>query len=189
MEERSFIQKYVCPPPCLSSAYLYFYPPQTLEHNPNGRFVTVCGDGEYIVYTALAWRNKSFGQALEFVWSADSNQFAVRETASKIKVFKDFKVGRGKGLGCLQRLRASMEVISTTILTTFFTFYPAPSQEKTTLKIDFNAEGIYGGVLIGVRSADFIVFYDWEGTIVRRIDVAVKTVHWAEVRHWAEGPG
>ena len=59
--------------------------------------------------------------------------------------------------------------------------YPDYSQEKTTLKIDFNAEGIYGGVLIGVRSADFIVFYDWEGNIVRRIDVAVKTVHWAEV--------
>ena len=64
--------------------------------------------------------------------------------------------------------------------------HPSPSlhgpQEKTTLKLDFNAEGIYGGVLIGVRSADFIVFYDWEGNIVRRIDVAVKTVHWSEVR-------
>ena len=66
--------------------------PQTLEHNPNGRFVTVCGDGEFIVYTALAWRNKSFGQALEFVWSADSNEYAVRESASKIKVFKNFQV-------------------------------------------------------------------------------------------------
>ena len=58
---------------------------------------------------------------------------------------------------------------------------PSPFQEKTTLKIDFNAEGIYGGVLIGVRSADFIVFYDWEGNVVRRIDVAVKTLHWSEV--------
>lgn len=37
-------------------------PPQSLKHNPNGRFVTVCGDGEYVVYTALAWRNKSFGR-------------------------------------------------------------------------------------------------------------------------------
>ena len=73
----------------LGSSDLY---PQTLEHNPNGRFVTVCGDGEYIVYTALAWRNKSFGQALEFVWSADSNEYAVRESASKIKVFKNFQV-------------------------------------------------------------------------------------------------
>ncbi len=35
--------------------------PQSLAHNPNGRFVTVCGDGEFVVYTALAWRNKSFG--------------------------------------------------------------------------------------------------------------------------------
>ena len=43
----------------LGSSDLY---PQSLQHNPAGRFVTVCGDGEYVVYTALAWRNKSFGQ-------------------------------------------------------------------------------------------------------------------------------
>jgi hypothetical protein len=35
---------------------------QSLKHNSNGRFVTVCGDGEYVIYTALAWRNKSFGR-------------------------------------------------------------------------------------------------------------------------------
>jgi coatomer subunit beta' len=44
---------------------------QSLKHNPNGRFVVVCGDGEYIIYTALAWRNRSFGSALEFVWLTD----------------------------------------------------------------------------------------------------------------------
>lgn len=48
--------------------------PQNLQHSPNGRFVVVCGDGEYIIYTALAWRNKSFGTALEFVWALDSNE-------------------------------------------------------------------------------------------------------------------
>lgn len=53
--------------------------PHALEHNPNGRFVAVCGDGEFIVYTALAWRNKSFGQADEFVWGADSSESATRE--------------------------------------------------------------------------------------------------------------
>uniref|UniRef100_A0A8B9H8A3 Coatomer subunit beta' n=1 Tax=Astyanax mexicanus TaxID=7994 RepID=A0A8B9H8A3_ASTMX len=42
--------------------------PQTIQHNPNGRFVVVCGDGEYIIYTAMALRNKSFGSAQEFVW-------------------------------------------------------------------------------------------------------------------------
>lgn len=31
-----------------------------------------------------------------------------------------------------------------------------------------------------MRSNEFIVFYDWEGNLVRRIDVAVKSVHWSE---------
>ncbi|XP_024979157.1 coatomer subunit beta'-1-like [Cynara cardunculus var. scolymus] len=60
--------------------------PQSLKHNPNGRFVVVCGDGEYIIYTALAWRNRSFGSALEFVWSTDG-EYAVRESTSKVKIF------------------------------------------------------------------------------------------------------
>ncbi|KAK8678793.1 hypothetical protein V6N13_144277 [Hibiscus sabdariffa] len=67
--------------------------PQSLKHNPNGRFVVVCGDGEYIIYTALAWRNRSFGSALEFVWSSDG-EYAVRESSSKIKIFtKNFQCG------------------------------------------------------------------------------------------------
>lgn len=65
---------------------------QSLNHNPNGRFVVVCGDGEYIIYTALAWRNRSFGSALEFAWSNDG-EYAVRESTSKIKIFnKSFQV-------------------------------------------------------------------------------------------------
>ncbi|KND01211.1 uncharacterized protein SPPG_04301 [Spizellomyces punctatus DAOM BR117] len=72
----------------LGSCEIY---PQMLQHSPNGRFVVVCGDGEYIIYTALAWRNKSFGSALEFVWALDSNEYAIRESSSKVKVFKNFK--------------------------------------------------------------------------------------------------
>lgn len=54
--------------------------------------MVVCGDGEYIIYTALAWRNRSFGSALEFVWSSDG-EYAVRESTSKIKIFsKSFQV-------------------------------------------------------------------------------------------------
>lgn len=118
--------------------------PQSMQHNPNGRFVTVCGDGEFIVYTALAWRNKSFGSGLEFVWSPDSSEYAIRESGSKIKIFKNF-------------------------------------QEKQTLKVDFSAEGLYGGGLIGVRSNEFVCFYDWtDGRVVRRIDVAAKHVYWSD---------
>jgi len=65
--------------------------PQTVQHNPNGRFVVVCGDGEYIIYTAMALRNKSFGSAQEFVWAADSSEYAVRESSSSVKLFKNFK--------------------------------------------------------------------------------------------------
>ncbi|XP_054716968.1 LOW QUALITY PROTEIN: coatomer subunit beta'-like [Uloborus diversus] len=65
--------------------------PQTISHNPNGRFVVVCGDGEYIIYTAMALRNKSFGSAQEFVWALDSSEYAVRESATSVKIFKNFK--------------------------------------------------------------------------------------------------
>jgi coatomer subunit beta' len=67
--------------------------PQSLQHSPNGRFVTVCGDGEYIIYTSLAWRNKAFGTALGFAWAPDSNSYAVRESAgpNKVRVYRSFK--------------------------------------------------------------------------------------------------
>ena len=51
----------------------------------------VCGDGEYIIYTAMALRNKSFGSAQEFVWSNDSSVYAIREGSSTVKIFKNFK--------------------------------------------------------------------------------------------------
>jgi len=70
--------------------------PQLLEHSPNGRFVTVLGDGEYTIYTALAWRNKAFGSALGFAWAADSNTYAIRENSSaRVRVFKNFKEQSG----------------------------------------------------------------------------------------------
>jgi len=64
--------------------------PQTLSHSPNGRFVVVCGDGEYIIYTAITLRNKSYGNAMEFVWSQDSSEYAVRD-GNMVKIFKNFK--------------------------------------------------------------------------------------------------
>ncbi|PKS07406.1 hypothetical protein jhhlp_006009 [Lomentospora prolificans] len=71
--------------------------PQTLIHSPNGRFTAVCGDGEYIIYTSLAWRNKAFGSALDFVWASkeNSNDFAIRESATSVKVYKNFTEKQG----------------------------------------------------------------------------------------------
>lgn len=64
---------------------------QSLQHSPNGRFVTVCGDGEYIIYTALAWRNKAFGAGFGFAWASDSNTYAVKESNNVVKVFRNFR--------------------------------------------------------------------------------------------------
>lgn len=71
---------------------------QALIHSPNGRFVTVVGDGEYITYTALAWRNKSFGNGISFAWAPDSNTYAVLENKVKLKVYKNFKERNGAGM-------------------------------------------------------------------------------------------
>lgn len=66
--------------------------PQNVQHNCNGSFIVVCGDGEYIIYTSTALRNKSFGSALDFVWSAlGSGDYAIRESISRVRTFKNFK--------------------------------------------------------------------------------------------------
>eukprot|EP00527_Entomoneis_sp_CCMP2396_P005753 CAMPEP_0198151108 /NCGR_PEP_ID=MMETSP1443-20131203/54282_1 /TAXON_ID=186043 /ORGANISM="Entomoneis sp., Strain CCMP2396" /LENGTH=935 /DNA_ID=CAMNT_0043816675 /DNA_START=77 /DNA_END=2881 /DNA_ORIENTATION=+ len=121
--------------------------PQMLKHNCNGRFVAVCGDGEFIIYTAQALRNKAFGQALDFVWSGTgTGDYAIRETINRVKIFKNFK------------------------------------EEQTVIPATTAAEGLYGGHMIGVKSADgAILFYDWDsGTFVRKIDVIPKEVYWSD---------
>ncbi|KAH9947204.1 coatomer beta [Amylocystis lapponica] len=70
----------------------------SLNHSPNGRFVTVVGDGEYIVYTALAWRNKAFGNGNSFAWAGDSNTYAVLEGRMKVRVFKNFRERKEAGM-------------------------------------------------------------------------------------------
>eukprot|EP00931_Biecheleriopsis_adriatica_P020246 TRINITY_DN13599_c0_g2_i1.p1 TRINITY_DN13599_c0_g2~~TRINITY_DN13599_c0_g2_i1.p1 ORF type:complete len:953 (+),score=217.85 TRINITY_DN13599_c0_g2_i1:80-2938(+) len=64
--------------------------PQYVAHHPNGRLFAICGDGEFVIYTAQALRNKSYGPALEFVW-AHSGAYATRDSAGKISIFQDFK--------------------------------------------------------------------------------------------------
>ena len=64
----------------------------SLSHSPSGRFVAICGDGEYLIYTALAFRQQGFGRALDFVWSGSSNNdFAIRESSTSVKIFKKLK--------------------------------------------------------------------------------------------------
>lgn len=79
--------------------------PQSLQHSPNGRFVAVCGDGEYIVYTAVAWRNRAFGKGLDFAWSSSSNEYCVKDSPSHLTLFSNFnEVGSIRLVGQADRL-------------------------------------------------------------------------------------
>lgn len=105
--------------------------------------MSVCGDGEYIIYTSVAWRNKAFGSALDFVWASKENStdFAIRESPMSVKVYKNF-VEKAGGLD-----------------------------------VGFQADGLTGGVLLGVTGQGGISFFDWAtGNLVRRIEVEPKNV-------------
>eukprot|EP01125_Pyxidicula_operculata_P006786 TRINITY_DN2331_c0_g1_i1.p1 TRINITY_DN2331_c0_g1~~TRINITY_DN2331_c0_g1_i1.p1 ORF type:complete len:896 (+),score=185.86 TRINITY_DN2331_c0_g1_i1:92-2779(+) len=118
--------------------------PQAIEHSPNGRLCAVCGDGEFTIYEAIAWRNMAYGNALEFVWGRGKGQYAVREHSSRIKIFNEF-------------------------------------QQSLEFRTDFHAEGLFGGVLIGVRSDEYVCFYDWtHGYLIQQIDVVPKDIYWSE---------
>ncbi|KXT08625.1 hypothetical protein AC579_5972 [Pseudocercospora musae] len=130
----------------LGSTEIY---PQTLVHSPNGRFVAVCGDGEYIIYTALALRNQAFGSALDFAWASKENDkdYAIRESQYSVKIFRNFKPKGGDG----------------------------------TVNVGFTAEGLSGGVLLGIKGQGGVGFFDWEsGKLVRRIEVEPRNVYWSE---------
>ena len=47
--------------------------------------------------------------------------------------------------------------------------------------MDFGADQIFGGHLIGVRSVAGFTFYDWTtGQLLRRIDATPVSVYWSE---------
>ncbi|KAI7838750.1 hypothetical protein COHA_007543 [Chlorella ohadii] len=162
----------------LGSSDIY---PQSLQHSPNGRFVTVCGDGEYVIYTALAWRNKSFGQALEFVWGDDSNVYAVRESSNTIKIHRNFKEALTIRTGFVSCWLSPPFPCAPSVSPPHAVKIHRNFKEALTIRTGFAAEAIHGGQLLGVRAQDFIAFYDWAtGKVVRRIDVAARGVHWSE---------
>eukprot|EP00520_Triparma_pacifica_P000280 CAMPEP_0118664034 /NCGR_PEP_ID=MMETSP0785-20121206/17778_1 /TAXON_ID=91992 /ORGANISM="Bolidomonas pacifica, Strain CCMP 1866" /LENGTH=1017 /DNA_ID=CAMNT_0006557875 /DNA_START=18 /DNA_END=3071 /DNA_ORIENTATION=- len=127
----------------LGSTEIY---PSSLKHNCNGRFIAVCGDGEFIIYTSQSLRNKAFGSALDFCWSSSkTGDYAIRESISRIKIYADFK------------------------------------ESKIVKPATASAEALYGGHLLGVKgSDDAILFYDWDGNFIRKIDVEPIAVYWSD---------
>ncbi|EEA06157.1 coatomer protein complex beta subunit protein, putative [Cryptosporidium muris RN66] len=124
--------------------------PQDIQYHPNGRFISICGDGEFIIYTTQALRNKCFGKAIELVWSLDGHYFATRENGDRIVLYNNFKE--------------------------FFSFNP-----------NYFVNEIFGGQLLGVKSSDFVCFYNWsECKLIRRIDVSstLNNIYWDDLGNY-----
>lgn len=60
------------------------------QYDPSGRYIAVIGEGDFVIYTAIAWRSMSFGPAVEFVWGSDK-MYAVRDSSNNIKIFHNFE--------------------------------------------------------------------------------------------------
>lgn len=55
--------------------------PAVISHNPNGRFLAVVGEGEYVVYTSRQLRSKAFGEGIDLVWRSGGNSYCVQIVA------------------------------------------------------------------------------------------------------------
>ena len=45
-------------------------------------------------------------------------------------------------------------------------------------------EQLFGGVLLGARGGDFIIFYHWDtAKVIRKIDVTPKKIIWNETNY------
>jgi coatomer subunit beta' len=65
--------------------------PHKLLHGPSGQYIAVLFENEYTINSSLAWRPKSFGQAIDFIWGAENGTYAILENSFTVKTFKQFK--------------------------------------------------------------------------------------------------
>jgi coatomer subunit beta' len=49
-------------------------------------------------------------------------------------------------------------------------------KETKIIRPTSSAEGVFGGPLLAARSTSSVTFYDWEGRVIRKIDVVPKSV-------------
>lgn len=61
-------------------------------------------------------------------------------------------------------------------------------KETKIIRPNFSAEGVFGGSLLGVRSTSFITFFDWEGRVIRKIDVIPKSVIFISIHDFSVMP-
>jgi coatomer subunit beta' len=63
--------------------------PSSIAYNSTGRYIAICGDNEYSICSALAWRSKAYGEAREIVWGI-GDTYAVRVSGDRIQIHTAF---------------------------------------------------------------------------------------------------
>ncbi|KAL0209043.1 hypothetical protein P9112_011630 [Eukaryota sp. TZLM1-RC] len=126
---------------------------ESVLHRPEGRFVTVVGEGKYSIFSSLALAPQENGKADLFCWAVgrsgveygivDGSRFLV---FSKATGQKDFN-------------------------------------QRLSLSLKFSPSFVFSGPLIAAATESFVCFYDWEsGEMLQRIDVAVSNLVWNNER-------
>jgi coatomer subunit beta' len=71
---------------------------QSMKFSPSGRYFSVCGDNDFVVYSFPKFTNAGFGNGSDLVWSTVNiglNIFAIKGENDQIKIYKnlqEFKV-------------------------------------------------------------------------------------------------
>lgn len=155
----------------LGSCEIY---PQSLAHSPNGRFVAVCGDGEYIVYTALNLRNKSFGPGDQVVWDNSNGEYATRLGSSDIRVYdKSFKERKS-----IRPPFAAVSIFGGALLAVsgqdFICFYDWDDLQLVR-RIDVEAKGVYWSdhahLVAIVGDSEFYILQYTQSEVAQAVEV------------------
>ncbi|GIX66021.1 coatomer subunit beta, putative [Babesia caballi] len=137
--------------------------PQSVSHHPNGRFICLCGESEYVIYTAQGMRSKALGKAAQLVWSFEGH-YATLEDA-KVKVHHDFVcTATVQPAGTVVGIHGGRLLgVTTTTAIQFYDWtntYLVRTIEANVLDVWWNASGTK--VALGCMGNCYILKYDGE---------------------------
>lgn len=67
---------------------------QSMSFSPSGRYFSVCGDTDFVVYQYPKFSNAAFGNGSGLVWSSvnsSQNMFAIKGQNNQIKIYKNLQ--------------------------------------------------------------------------------------------------
>jgi coatomer subunit beta' len=67
---------------------------QSMKFAPTGRYFSICGDNDFVVYQFPKFANAAFGSGTDLVWASvnqSSHIFAIKADDNKIKVYKNMQ--------------------------------------------------------------------------------------------------